>query len=205
MKTNNLHKLWANIDSEIRLKTIDELNRSLAAKTRQTINKFLVFTVIDIIVCVGVIVFLITTALHRRNDSIYLANNAILGLITLTSLIVSLVVWNKLQNNRYNLPLKEWVEQRISMLSKWLQGKYSRSYIILLPILLAMINISIHVYYEYKPFSEVMKSEESVPALIVGYLVGLLVSFFAINKIRKYQLKNLEFLKGLYTDLSNGS
>jgi hypothetical protein len=205
METNKLHNIWINIDSEIKLKTIDELNRSLAAKTRQTINKFLIFTVTGIIVCVGVIVFLIITALNRRDDPIYLANNAFLGLITLTSLIVSLVVWNKLQNNRYNLPLKEWVEQRISMLSKWLLGKYSRSYIILLPVLLAMINISIHVYYEYKPFAEVMRSEESVPALIVGFLVGLLVSFYAITKIRKYQLKNLEFLKGLYTDLCNGS
>jgi hypothetical protein len=150
-------------------------------------------------------VFLVITALNRSDDSIYLVNNALLCLITLTSLIVSLVVWEKLQNNKFNLPLKEGVEQRISILSKWLMGKYSRSYIILLPILLAMINISIHVYYEYKPFSEVMKSEESVPALIVGYLIGLVVSFYAVNKIRKFQLKNLEFLKELYTDLSNGS
>jgi uncharacterized membrane-anchored protein YhcB (DUF1043 family) len=68
-----------------------------------------------------------------------------------------------------------------------------------------MINISIHVYYEYKPFVEVMKSEESIIGLIVGFLVGLFVSYFAINKIRKYQIKNLEFLKELHTQLTFNS
>jgi hypothetical protein len=205
METSKLHNIWNNIDSEIKLKTIDELNKSLAVKTRQTINKFLIFLVIDIIVCIGVIVFLTITALNRRDDTIYLVNNSLLCLITLTSLIVSLVAWNKLQNNRFNLPLKEWMEQRIRLLSKWLLGKYSRLYLILLPIILAMINISIHVYYEYKPFAEVMKSAESLPALIVGFVVGLTVSYYAVNKIRKYQLKNLESLKELYNDLCSGS
>ena len=201
METNELHNIWKNIDSEVSLKTTDELNQLLTIKTKKTINKFLFIFSIDIIVCIGLIVFLIMTALNRQSDIIYLVNNTILCLITLTALIISLLSMKKLQNNKYNLSLKDWLEQRINLLSGWLLGKYSNLYIVLIPLLLVMINISIHVYYEYKPFIEVMKNEESIFGLILGFLVGLFVSYFAINKIRKYQIKNLEFLKELYTHL----
>lgn len=202
MKTNELQNIWKNIDSEINLKTNEELNQYLAAKTRKTINKFLLFIAIDIIVSVGLIVFLIITALNRQSDIIYLLNNSILCLITLSLLIISLLSWKKIQNNKYNLPLKDWLEQRIKLLSSWLSGKYSKLYIVLIPVLLIMIMISIHVYFEYKPFIEVMKDEESIFGQILGLLIGLMVSFFAVNKIRKFQLKNLEFLKDLHARLS---
>ena len=201
MESNELQNIWKNIDAEIQSKTSIELNQLLTSKTRKTINKFLIFTGIDIVVCFGLIVFLIITALNRPGDLIYQVNNSILGLITLISLIASSYSWNKLQNNRYNLSLKEWMEQRIKMLSKWLLGRYSKSYIVLLPILMVLIMLSIHVYFEHKPFVEVMKSKESIYGLTVGFIIGLFVSFYAVNKIRKYQLKNLEFLKDLYNRL----
>lgn len=198
METNDLQSIWKNIDVELNSKTTDELNQLLTSKTRKTINKFLIFIGIDIVVCVGLIVFLITTALNRPGDLIYQINNSILGLITLISLIASLYSWNKLKNNKVNLPLKDWLEQRIKILSKWLLGKYSKSYIVLIPILVAMIMLSIHVYYEYKPLVEVMKNEESIYGLILGFVIGLSVAIYAVNKIRSYQLKNLEFLKELF-------
>jgi hypothetical protein len=203
METNRLQNIWKNNETMIKLKTINELNQSLAAKSRQTINKFLIFTVIDVIVCVGVTVFLIITALNRQDDAFYQANNAVLGLVTLISLVISILSWNKLHNNKFNLPLKEWVEQSIRLLSKWLLGKYTKLYIILLPILLLMINISIHVYYEYKPLIEVMKDEESLIGLIIGFIVGVFVSFYALNKIRRYQIKHLRYLKDIHAQLCN--
>ncbi len=137
-------------------------------------------------------------------STIYQINNAILCLYTLFALIVSIFSWYKLQNNIYNLSLKDWLEQRIKLLSKWLLGKYSKLYIVIIPVLLVMIILSIHVYYEHKPFIEVMKNEESIVGLIIGFAVGLFVSYLAINKIRRYQLRNLEFLKELYSRLYNG-
>lgn len=203
METNELQNIWKNIDSEISLKTTEELNQLLTIKAKKTINKFLFIFCIDIFVCVGLIVFLIITALNRQGDIIYQLNNSILCLIIFISLIVSLLSWNKLQNNKFNLSLKDWLEQRIKMLSRWLLGKYSKGYIFLIPVLLVMINLSIHVYYEYKPFLEVMKNEESIYGLAIGFPIGLFVSYFAIKKIRKYQIKNLEFLKELYFHLCN--
>ena len=66
-----------------------------------------------------------------------------------------------------------------------------------------MVNLSIHVYYEYKPFLEVMKDKESIIGLLIGYPIGLIVSFYVINKIRKFELQNLEYLKELYQRLCN--
>jgi hypothetical protein len=205
METNELQNIWKNIDSEISLKTTEELNQLLTIKTRKTINKFLFIFSIDVIVCVGLIVFLIMTALNRQSDILYLLNNTILCIITLTALIISLLSINKLQSNKYNLSLKNWLEQRIKLLSRWLLGKYSKLYIVLIPLLLVMINISIHVYFEYGPFLEVMKNGESIYGLVIGFLIGLFVSYFAIGKIRKYQIRNLEFLKELHAHLCNES
>lgn len=203
METNELQNIWKNIDSEIDFKTVDELNQSLSVKSRKIVNKVLIIFSIDIVVCVGVITFLIITALNRQGDIIYQVNNSILCLITLISLLVSLFSWRKLQYNKFNLSLKDWLEERIKMLSGWLLGRYSRLYVVLIPVLLVMINLSIHVYYENKLFIEAMKNEESIYGLIIGFLIGLFVSFMAINKIRKYQLKNLEYLKALHTRLCN--
>jgi hypothetical protein len=205
METGNLHSIWNSVGSEIKFKTIDELNQSLVARTKKTLNKFLTFLIIDIIICIGVITFLVITALNRPDDTIYILNNALIGLITMISLIVSVVEFNRLQKNKYNVPLKEWVEQRIKLLSKYLLGKHNSIYLILLPFLLLMINLSIHVYYEYKTFIEVLKDKESVSALIVGFVVGLTVSLISVKKIRAYQIKNLESLKELHCQLSDES
>lgn len=203
MGNNEIENIWKKVDSKISPKSIGELNELLRIKTKKTMNKFLYFLCVDILVCIGLIIFLIITALNRHGDIIYQVNNAILCLIALFSLIVSLLSWNKLQNNKYNLSLKDWLEERIKLLSRWLLGKYSKLYIGLIPVLLIMINLSIHVYYEHKPFIEVMKNEESIYGLIIGFIVGLFVSYIVVNKIRKYQLKNLDFLKELLVAIHN--
>jgi len=201
METNELQNIWKSLDSEISLKSISELNQSLTIRTQKTINKYLFILSIDIIVCVGLIIFLVITAVSRQEDILYLLNNSVLFVITAVSLVVSLLSLNKLQNNKYNLPLKEWLEQRINLLSKWLSGKYSKLYLVLIPILLVLINLSIHVYYEYKPFVEVLKNQESLYGLLFGIMIGLSVAYYAVSKIRKYQIKNLELLKDLHTRL----
>jgi hypothetical protein len=203
MENNELQNTWKNIDAGINRKTTDELDQYLTAKCRKTMNKFIFLLSLDIVTAIGLLAFLIFTAFNREGDLIYLANNLILGAITLSALFVSFFSLRKLQGNRFNHSLKEWLEQRIKLLSEWLLGKYSKLYLFLIPVLVAMIMLSIHVYYEYKPFLEVMKDGESIFGLITGYTIGLSVSFFAVSKIRKYQLKNLEFLKESYGHLCN--
>jgi hypothetical protein len=201
METNNLQNIWKNVDSEINLKSAVELNQILSVKIRKTMNKFLVILGIDILVCVGLILFLVITAFNRQGDILYQVNNLMLGLITLTALLISILSWKRIQNNKFNLSVKDWLEQRIKLLSGWLLGKYSKLYITIIPILLVLINLSIHVYYEYKPFVTVMNDGESIYGLITGFVIGLFVSLYAMKKIRNYQINNLEYLKTLYSSL----
>ena len=70
METNELQNIWKNIDSGIQLISPDELKQKLADRTGKTINKFLFIIGVDIVVCIGLIVFLIYTAMNRMEDPI---------------------------------------------------------------------------------------------------------------------------------------
>ncbi len=203
MENNELQKIWKTIDTEINQKSKDELNLLLTSKAKRTINKFLVVMSISILICTGLLIYLTITSLNRQNDLIYLINNATLGIVTIISLISGLLSWYKIQNNRYNQSLKNWLETRINLLSKWLTGKFSKLYLFLIPFLYVLTVLSIHVYFENKSFIEVLNTQESIIGLIVGAPIGLFVSYFGARKIRKYQLHNLEFLKDLHGRLCN--
>lgn len=203
MENSELQRIWKTIDNEINPKSKDELNLLLKSKAKQTLNKFIVILSTSILTSVGLIIFLLITALKRQNDIIYLINNAVLGLLMIVSLISGVLSWYKLQNNKFSLPLKDWLSERISLLSKWLTGKFSKLCFFVIPILYVLLVLSIHVYFEYKSFIEVLNTEESVIGLIVGAPIGLFVSFFAVRKIRRYQLQNLNFLQDMYARLCN--
>ncbi len=201
MENNELQKIWKSIDTEVSQVSVEELNLLLKSKTRQTINKYLAIELTSIVVSIGLTVFLVITSLNRKSDLIYLVNNGILGVITLTALISGLWTWRKLQLGQLNLPLKIWLEERINLLSSWFKGPQSKLYLFLLPVIYILLILSIHVYYENKPFIEVVRNDESVMGLLVGTPIGLFVAFFSVRVIRKVQLKNLEFLKDLHNRL----
>jgi len=203
MENNELQKIWKSIDSEINQKSKDELNLLLVSKAKQTISKFLIIIITSVFVSIGLIIWLIITSINRKDDIIYLINNATIGVITVFALLSGVISWYKLQNNKYNQSLKSWLEERIKFLSKNSSGRFKNLYIFLLPFLCIMITLSIHVYYEYKPFVEVLKTEESIVGLIVGISIGLFVAFYVLKKIRKFSLTNLEFLKDMHGRLCN--
>jgi len=201
MEHNELQKIWSNMDTEINQKSKDELNLLLRSKAKQTIDRFLMIMGISLIVSAGLIVWLIITSLSRQDDLIYLINNLTLGIVSIISFSSALFSWYKLHDFKYNRPLSNYLEMRINLLSKWLTGRRSKLYIYIIPFIYLLIVLSIHVYFEHKFFIEVVSSEESIIALIVGIPVGLFVSYYSVRKIRKYQLHNLEFLKDLYARL----
>jgi hypothetical protein len=203
MENLELQKIWKTIDNEINPKSKDELNLLLKSKAKQTLNKFIIILSTSILTSAGLIIFLLITAIKRQDDLIYLINNAVLGLLVIVSLISGILSWYKIRNNKFSLSLKDWLNERISLLSRWLTGKFSKLYLFVIPILYVLTILSIHVYFENKSFIDVLNTEESVIGLIVGTPIGLFVSFFAIWKIRRYQLQNLNFLKDMYGRLCN--
>ncbi|MCF8335702.1 MAG: hypothetical protein K9H65_03775 [Bacteroidales bacterium] len=207
MENNELQKIWRRVDSEINQKSRDELNLLLMSKTKQTLNKFLVITSISIMVCLGLLIFLTITSLNRQNDLIYLINNATLGIVVFISLYYGLSTWYKLKNNRYNQPLKVWLEEKIDLLSKWLTGRFRNLEFYLFPLLYILTILSIHIYYTELNFMEVFKSEkflnEDMWGMIFFTPIILAGGFYGLIKTRKYYLKTLEFLKDLHGRLCN--
>lgn len=203
MENLELQKIWKTIDNEINPKSKDELNLLLKSKAKQTLNRFIVIISTSILTSVGLVVFLLVTAIRRQDDLLYLINNATLGFLAIVSLISGVLSWYKIQNNKFSLSLKDWLDERISLISKWLTGKFSKLYLFVIPTLYVLTVLSIHVYFENRSFIDVLNTEESVVGLIIAAPIGLFVSFFTGRKIRRYQLENLNFLRDLYGRLCN--
>lgn len=205
MDNNDLQNLWKKVDQKIHPKSTDELNQLLHVKSRQTVNKFLMIITLDIIVCCGMLIYLMITSLNRSEDALYLINNVLLGLIIILVLFSGIYYWHKLRSDRFNYSLNKWLEVRIKILSDILTGKMSRLNMLAIPILYLLTIFSIHVYFENQLFVEVLRNEESIIGLMVGSVIGLSVGYYVVRKIRLYQLEKLEFLKELYAKLETAS
>jgi hypothetical protein len=143
------------------------------------------------------------TAINKADDILYVLNNTLLGIITIVSLGSAIYSWRKLQNNKYSMSLKKWLETDIAMISKSLKGKLRFAYIIVIPVIYILMILSINIYFGDKMFVEVFQSEDAVIALIFGAVIGLSVSFYVERKIRKYHLKSLNVLEELYLQITN--
>jgi hypothetical protein len=199
MENNELQKIWRNFDLEP--KPVEELDLLLSSKVRSIMGKFLIIRVISIFVSGGLLIFLAIATFNRLTDVLYVINNVVLGLISLTALLLGFLSLKSLLNYQYDSSLKVWLESRIRLFSRQLYGKLRLLYLFMVPVLFILIELSIHVYYENKTMREVLRNEESVMGLIFGVIVGLAVSFYGAIRIRKFQSENLEFLKDLYKRL----
>lgn len=194
MEDKDLQDIWKKLDSKLEYKSKDDLNQLLNSKAKKTINKYIFHFVFSAVTSLGFITFLIITMVNRWDDLFYRINNLILGCYTLLAFISSIWSIYNLKNNRTNLPLKEWLKYKIEILSKWI---FDKAVYYVLPFIFVLTMLSIHVYYEYKPFIEIIKNEDSFYGLSFGLIIGLIVSIFVVIKIRRKQRNNLEYLKNL--------
>lgn len=198
MENDELQKIWKSMDSKLNQKSKEELSLLLNSKVNATMHNLLKITALSIFISIGLIIYLIITSINRPGDTLFLIDNLLLVSVTAVLLVFKFISWYHLQNNKFNKPLNEWLKVRIELLKKYFTGKGSNLYLVLIPILYILLVLSIHVYFENKSFIEVIHSSESLFGLAVGIPIGLFVAFYAVQKIRKYQLKNLEFLQDLY-------
>lgn len=198
MENKKLQHIWNDLDREITHRSGEELNTLLQSKIRKTLNKYLLIIGMSILASLGLLIFLLISSIHRQHDLLYMINNIILAILVLISLISALYAWQKIESKRYNLPLRDWLQERIQLLSGWLRGKSARLCLFTIPLLFVLTLLSIHVYFEEKTLVEVMHTEESLVGLLFGAAIGLFVAFYTAHKIRMYQLQNLKFLENLY-------
>lgn len=199
METNKIQELWKGISSDFPAKTKEELWVLIYKKSKSAMNKIISISIVSGLTNLGLIVFLVYTSLHRRNDFLYLANNGLLLLIASILFIFLLIYLKKIKAvDNANLPLKQMLSHKIEILDRSNKTKVS---FFAIPVLYVLICLSIHVYFENKSMVEVLKNEESIAGLIVGLPIGLAVSYFASARIKKYQRRKLEFLKTLFVEL----
>lgn len=199
MENDDLKLTWRKIDDNISPNSKEELNRMLLSKTKKVISKYLYFIGISGLISIGVIIFLAITMMNRWNDLFYRSINILLIVYTIYSFYNSIVAFNSLRNNKANLPLKDWLKQRISMLSMGLSNKIV---FYILPVICMLLILSIHVYFEGKPFVDVVKTEESIVGLVIGFVIGLTVAYLSLKQIRNQQRNNLDLLKEIHYNLN---
>jgi hypothetical protein len=205
MENNELQKIWKTIDTEINQKSKDELNLLLTSKARQEFNQFLFFDIIAIPVCIGLMVWLIISTANRIDDMLYAANNILLGSIVLFALFYIIREWRRFKRSKIDKPVKEWLGIEINLLSKWLIGKYRRINFYLIPILYILAVLSIHVYYSNLYFIEVFRSDKFINEDMWGLIIFTPILFaglyYSLIKLRRHQMKKLQFLKDLHERL----
>lgn len=207
MENNELQKIWSTADSEINQRSGDELNLLLRSKASQVFTEFLIINITVILVCAGVMVWLIISTANRSDDKLYVANNVLLGIIVLFALLYGIREWHRFKRNKMDKPVKEWIEEEINLLSKWLIGRYRNIDYYLIPVLYILIFLSIHVYYSDLYFIEVFLSDKFIEEDIWGIIIFTPLLFaglyYSLKKLRKYQMKKLQFLKDLDSRLCN--
>lgn len=207
MENNELQKIWKSIDTETNQKSKDELNLLLTSKARQVFAEFLIIDILAIPVCTGLIIWLVITTANRWDDTLYVANNILLGVIVLFALIYIISGWRRGKRSKMNKPVKEWLEIEINHLTKWLIGKYRKIDFYLIPILYILSVLSIHVYYSDLHFIEVFRSDkfinEDMWGLIIFSPIVIAGIYYGLLKLRKHQLKKLQFLKDIHQRICN--
>ena len=195
------------MDSDIKQKSKDELNLLLTSKARQVFTEFLILNITAIPVCIGLMVWLIISTANRIDDKLYVANNILLGSIGFFALFYIIRGWHRFKRSKMDKPVKDWLGIEVNLLSKWLIGKYRRIEFYLIPILYILSFLSIHVYYSDLYFIEVFRSDkfinEDMWGLIIFTPILFVASLYGLIKLRKYQLKKLQFLKDLHGRLCN--
>ncbi len=207
MENNELQLIWKTVDADFKKKSGDELNLLLTSKARQVFTEFLFLNITAIPVCIGLMVWLIITTANSIDDTLYVANNILLGAIGFFTLFHIIRGWYRTKKRKMNKPVKVWLGIEIDLLSEWLIGRYRRIDFYLIPILYILTFLSIHVYYSDLYFMEVFRSEkfinEDMWGLIIFTPILIAASIYGMIKLRRYQMKRLQFLKDLHGRLCN--
>ncbi len=201
METNELQELWKKTDLQLPERSMIELNIMLTARSRRAVSRFTFTTALSVLICAGLILFLWITSSKRPDDHLLHLNNLLLGIISTVSFASGLYSWYRLRKDRYSIPVKNWLKERIDLLSRWLTGPAARIPLYILPLIYILTVLSIHVYYEQLPFSEVLRQEDSLIGLAVALPIGLFTSYYALRKIRQDQTRTIGFMKDLYRRL----
>lgn len=195
MENDDIQNTWKKLDGGIQAYSKDELSKMLALKTRKAFRQYLYLIAFGVVAGAGFLAFLLIAMISRWDDVYYRTNNLVLTLFFIGALAILVRTIRLLGRSATPDSLQEWLKARITDLTK---GIRSKAGYLLFPPLALLSMLSIHVYYEYKPFLEVIQTEESIYGLIAGGCAALAAGLYGMYQINRIMRKRLEHLKELY-------
>jgi len=190
MDKDEIKNIWQGANRSIEHFSKEEIGKLFKQKSRTIMRKFILWFIISIILSIGLLLYLGITSVLRFDDLYFVFVNLLLIILTAYFLIEYLKGYYKLNSIKIaNGNLKEMIQQKVSLIKRYLIGTKLSSLIIIPFVILLMI--SIYVFFEKEDMIKVLVMDDAIWGLIFGGIVAIIIKWWVRKKMRKYYESNL--------------
>jgi len=190
MDKYEIRNTWQGTGHSIEHFSKEEIGKLFKQKSRTIMRKFILWFIISIILSIGLLLYLGITSVLRFDDLYFVFVNLLLIILTAYFLIEYLKGYYKLNSIKIaNGNLKEMIQQKVSLIKRYLIGTKLSSLIIIPFVILLMI--SIYVFFEKEDMIKVLVMDDAIWGLIFGGIVAIIIKWWVRKKMRKYYESNL--------------
>ena len=190
MDKDEIKNVWQGANRSIEHFSKEEIEKLFKQKSRTIMRKFILWFIISIILSIGLLLYLGITSVLRFDDLYFVFVNLLLIILTAYFLIEYLKGYYKLNSIKIaNGNLKEMIQQKVSLIKRYLIGTKLSSLIIIPFVILLMI--SIYVFFEKEDMIKVLVMDDAIWGLIFGGIVAIIIKWWVRKKMRKYYESNL--------------
>jgi hypothetical protein len=190
MDKNEIKNTWQSANRSLEHFSKEEIVTLFKQKSRTIMRRFILWFIISIILSIGLFLYLFVTSVLRFDDLYFVFLNLLLIILTAYFLIEYLTGYFKLNSIKLaNGNLKEMIQQKVSLIKRYLIGSKLSSFIIIPFVILLMI--SIYVFFEKEYMIKVLLQDVTIWGLIFGGIVAIITKWWVRKKMRKYYESNL--------------
>ena len=190
MDKDEIKNVWQGANRSIEHFSKEEIEKLFKQKSRTIMRKFILWFIISIVLSIGLLLYLGITSVLRFDDLYFVFVNLLLIILTAYFLIEYLKGYYKLNSIKIaNGNLKEMIQQKVSLIKRYLIGTKLGSLIIIPFVILLMI--SIYVFFEKEDMIKVLVMDDAIWGLIFGGIVAIIIKWWVRKKMRKYYESNL--------------
>jgi len=194
MDKDEIKNIWQGANRSIEHFSKEEIEKLFKEKNRTIMRKFIHWFIISIILSIGLLLYLGITSVLRFDDLYFVFVNLLLIILTAYFLIEYLKGYYKLNSIKtVNGNLKEMIQQKVSLIKRYLIGTKLSSLIIIPFVILLMI--SIYVFFEEEDMIKVLVMDDAIWGLIFGGIVAIIIKWWVRKKMGKYFESNLKRLE----------
>ena len=180
--------------------TNEEIRTLLLEKHDSIIRGQKIFHLVSVILCIGLLIYLIITTILRSRDSLFVILNTIIILIVIPLAISSFYTFQQLYSNSMgNGNIKEWLEVRIVHIERLVRR--SRWQSVFVVIFVGLLELSIHTFFRNTNISAILADEESRWGLLAGFCTGSISALIVAKALTKHFKNNLSRLSSILKSL----